>query len=267
MPASPASYALLGLPPGATRAAVDRAYRALMKRHHPDLGGDPERAASINRAYADITRPADSAPAQTPSDLAAALYQRHQAQRRSARAIRRKPRRWPRWLLLGAVLAGLAWAGREPLANLVWDLKWRYFPPVGQTGVAGDALASGGGLARGALATAPLDPAVIAAAEAMARQNIASGGMGAAAEASRRCFIAFHALPTLAGYDRCVAFDNAVLLIGGFGIADRGGFSAGAVTARQIEAARTLDGNYENIEARIDRIRLAMIHRLQDREI
>ena len=36
-------------------AAVDRAYRRLIKQHHPDrTGGDSSRAAEINRAYREI---------------------------------------------------------------------------------------------------------------------------------------------------------------------------------------------------------------------
>ncbi|MFL6739249.1 MAG: DnaJ family molecular chaperone, partial [Sphingomicrobium sp.] len=52
------AYAALGLEPGADGAAVDRAYRKLIKEHHPDReGGDGGRAAEINRAYRDIRGP------------------------------------------------------------------------------------------------------------------------------------------------------------------------------------------------------------------
>jgi len=265
MAVSPASYALLGLPPGADRAAVDRAYRALMKRHHPDLGGDPERAASINHAYADITRPAgEAAGVASPTDLAAALYQRHQALLHARRAhTSRKAVRWPLWLVLAAVAGGVAWVEREPLTDLAWDLQWRYFPPVRDVASSDAELAASTGATRVQLGTAKLDGAAIVAAEAAARRTLKAGGVGAAAEASRRCFQSFHAAPSLARYDRCVAFDDAVLLIGGYGVGDRGGFSAGAVTSRQLAAARTLDRDYESIETRLDRIRLAMMRLLE----
>lgn len=41
---------ILGLPPGASRAEVREAYRRLMKRVHPDLGGSAVLAAMLNAA-------------------------------------------------------------------------------------------------------------------------------------------------------------------------------------------------------------------------
>lgn len=265
MAASPASYAALGLPPGADRKSVDRAYRTLMKRHHPDLGGDPARAASINHAYADITRPAD-APVTPPSpvDLAAAIYQRRQAVRREAKAGRRHRSRRPLWFLLAAFVGGLAWVEREELTDLFWQLKWEYFQPGSEALPDGDIVSAGGGAGRVTLGSAPIDNRIIAEAEQAARERLRQGSIGAASEASRECFISFYAAPSLARYDRCVAFDNAVLLISGYGVADHGGFSAGAVTSRQMGAAKVLDSNFESIEIRLDRIRLAMMRQLKD---
>src|SRR6476646_6043339 len=49
------AYAVLGLEPGADSAAVERAYKRLIKQHHPDReGGDGTRAAEINRAYREL---------------------------------------------------------------------------------------------------------------------------------------------------------------------------------------------------------------------
>lgn len=48
------SYALLGLRAGASRADVCQAFRALAKRHHPDLGGSELRMKEINQAYGRI---------------------------------------------------------------------------------------------------------------------------------------------------------------------------------------------------------------------
>ncbi len=44
-------YQVLGVSPGAPGAVIKAAYRALMKIHHPDVGGDPQRAKEIEEAY------------------------------------------------------------------------------------------------------------------------------------------------------------------------------------------------------------------------
>ncbi|HEV7253016.1 MAG TPA: DnaJ domain-containing protein [Mesorhizobium sp.] len=46
-----ALYDLLGLDPSATASEVKLAYRLIAKRHHPDLGGDPERFVALTQAY------------------------------------------------------------------------------------------------------------------------------------------------------------------------------------------------------------------------
>ena len=44
-------YRELGLSPAATAAEIKVAYRQLVKRHHPDVGGDTQRIVAINLAY------------------------------------------------------------------------------------------------------------------------------------------------------------------------------------------------------------------------
>ena len=46
-----AALRLLGLEPGASLAAIKRAYRRLAKAHHPDLGGDVEAFHRLDAAY------------------------------------------------------------------------------------------------------------------------------------------------------------------------------------------------------------------------
>src|SRR3954463_2107578 len=49
------AFATLGLKPGADAVAIERAYKQLIKQHHPDReGGDSERAAELNRAYREL---------------------------------------------------------------------------------------------------------------------------------------------------------------------------------------------------------------------
>jgi curved DNA-binding protein CbpA len=53
-------YSVLRVPPGAPPAAIEAAYRSLMKRHHPDHAGagSSERAAEINAAFSVLRDPA-----------------------------------------------------------------------------------------------------------------------------------------------------------------------------------------------------------------
>lgn len=48
-------YEVLGVSPDADRDAVRRAYRTLMKVHHPDLGGSREQFLRIKEAYENVT--------------------------------------------------------------------------------------------------------------------------------------------------------------------------------------------------------------------
>jgi molecular chaperone DnaJ len=44
-------YAVLGVSPAATAAEIKAAYRALVKRHHPDAGGDDHTILALNAAW------------------------------------------------------------------------------------------------------------------------------------------------------------------------------------------------------------------------
>jgi molecular chaperone DnaJ len=44
-------YAALGVAPSASAAEIKAAYRSLVKTHHPDAGGDPQRILALNAAW------------------------------------------------------------------------------------------------------------------------------------------------------------------------------------------------------------------------
>lgn len=50
-PSTADPYAVLGVHPGATTAEIKAAYRSLVKRHHPDAGGDAARIVALNAAW------------------------------------------------------------------------------------------------------------------------------------------------------------------------------------------------------------------------
>lgn len=60
-------YKVLGVSPGAPKEVIKAAYRAQMKKHHPDVGGDSEKAKEIEEAYRRLSRsPVYSDPTPTP---------------------------------------------------------------------------------------------------------------------------------------------------------------------------------------------------------
>jgi hypothetical protein len=50
-PAGPDWWTVLEVELGASRAEIDAAYRAQLKRHHPDVGGTPEQFHAVQEAY------------------------------------------------------------------------------------------------------------------------------------------------------------------------------------------------------------------------
>jgi hypothetical protein len=164
MTADTSAYAVLGLPPGADRDAIEQAYRRLIKRHHPDRAG-----GNNNRA---------------------AIYMRRAARDRPQR--RKRPRRvpWTRISLVALLIAAFVW--RAELAGLgssLWsNLRSATEQPVryraGASLPAGDALRS------------ELDGAAIRQAIGTAQRLIAAGDEQSLADASRDCHREFRLRPS-----------------------------------------------------------------------
>ena len=50
-------YEVLGVPHNASEDAIEKAYRALIRKHHPDMGGDTATAQLINEAHDALSKP------------------------------------------------------------------------------------------------------------------------------------------------------------------------------------------------------------------
>jgi len=231
MGGDPSAYAALGLEPGADAAAVERAYKKLIKEHHPDReGGSATRAAELNRAYRDLTGP------RAREELE---FNEHPDE---------NPRR-PGWMLAAAALgvglvAGLILAG--PLGQ--W---WPASAPNLQ-------------LVRGAAAAIapdgmdqPLNLPLIDGAARDALRIARSQDEMALATVSRNCHHQLRTAPSVAQLDRCAAFDDAVVQLQDRDpLRDQGPFGELAVTGRLWSGASSLSDDYLAIDGRLDRIRL-----------
>lgn len=246
-----AAYQALGLEPGADQADIDRAYRALIKRYHPDReGGDAAKASAINEAYFQLRRPAGQpAESAAPTSVAEALYARRASQLK-LRPQKKKARLWP---LLLPVVGLAAYLQRDNLAiaaeNLQAEVQRRIEPSSNDgTDVAGSGRAES--------LEGPLVAVAIHQAVGQARVLHRSGDDDALVENSRACHQKLRAEPSLDRLDGCAAFDNAVLeLQRNDPLRDEGPFGASAITARQISGATLLSNDYLAIEARLDRVR------------
>jgi hypothetical protein len=223
-------YTALGLEPGADASAIERAYKRLIKRYHPDRpGGDADKAAEINQAY-DQLRKTNEQPfkAEKAADVGHAIYARRMTRNAQILRRRRSPNWWPA-LIVG--LCGLAWLQRAPLQRLATDLSDRLADMSAPSRQMDKASAIPVGLPE---LSSPLEADAIAQAVDAAVALTKGGNGEAAIEHSRDCHRAFRTEPTLARLDRCAAFDDAVLEIENPDpMIEQGGFAASAVTARQ----------------------------------
>lgn len=246
------AYEALGLGPDADQAAVERAYKKLIKRYHPDReGGDPVRAAEINEAYFQLRKSSgQSLERDRPRDLAEALYAERVARRRYVPPRRR---RRPLWPLLAVAVAIMIYVLRTPLLAFAGDLR----SEVADRLVASDREADQALVLSSQIEfDGPLNHAKIGQAVRQVEVLGRGGDLEALKEESRACHQALRADPSLPQLDRCAAFDDAVIEIQNRGTIQEGGdFGPSTVTARQMAAAKLLSSNYDAIEERLDRVR------------
>lgn len=230
------AYAALGLEPGADRDSVERAYRTLIKHHHPDrAGGDAARAAEITRAYRELRE--GRAPR---DDLIFNQAEGAIAQTRFG----------------GSWLAGLVALAIAALALL---LVIGRDTPLVERGLAetADRLSLGLGDKRAEPMRQMIAAEDIAAGVRDALRISRDGDEMALTSASRACHDQLRAVPSVALLDRCAAFDNAVVeLQDRDPLRDRGRFSELAVTGRQWSAAKGLSDDFVAIDGRLGEVRL-----------
>jgi hypothetical protein len=229
------AFAVLGLAPGADAAAVEQAYRRLIKQHHPDReGGDSGRAAEIIRAYRELRGgKAATDPLQFNED-----------------AGHRRTTRWPvAALAAGAALGGLVMVmgPSAPLTKDLWAAKAEL--PARQAASPANRVPDP---ITGELHVDAIDAAVREALHLFRTKDEL-----ALARASRACQRCFRENPGTKLLDRCAAFDDAVVgLQDRDPLRDEGPFAPLAVTGRQWSAASALTDDTLAIDSRLDQIRL-----------
>ncbi len=185
------AFAVLGLEPGADAAAVEKAYKSLIKHHHPDReGGDATRAAEITRAYRELR---GGKARQDPLEFNDEDFG----------ATRSRPRWTVAALVAGVSIGGLVLIGPSvPHARALWaarnglPLAAHHFTHLTASAdpMAGD-----------------LHVAAIDAAVAKALHLYRTKDEMALAGASRECQSRFREVPATQMLDRCAAFDDAVV--------------------------------------------------------
>jgi hypothetical protein len=228
------AFAVLGVKPGADAAAIERAYKRLIKQHHPDReGGDASRAAEINRAYRELRGGrAAKDPLEFNEDFDGAG----------------KRRSWPFAALIAGAAAAAAIFVTGPSVPLTRSLS----AAKAQLPIRGAIVSGASEPMDQELEFEAIDRAVGEAVRLFRTQDEMALG-----SASRDCQREFRDNPGTSMLDRCAAFDDAVVgLEDRDPLRDQGPFAPLAVTGRQWSAASALSEDDLAIDERLDKIRL-----------
>jgi hypothetical protein len=233
MAVDPSAYAVLGLEPSADVPTIERAYRKLIKEHHPDRGGeDSSRAAEIIEAYRAIRAERHL---KDPLELNEHWLEEGQGSRA-----------WVAFAGLLALATVFLLLTQGPLAPLTEGIA---SPGIGAARKADPAIS--GGMDQ-PLHTNAID---IAVRDALTLART-SDEIGLAKE-SRDCHHLLRMSPSVVQLDRCAAFDDAVVQLQDRDpLRDQGPFSELAVTGRNWSGATALSDDAVAIDNRLDRIRL-----------
>ena len=221
-------YAVLGLSRGADDVVVHAAWKALLRKYHPDANADAgaqARARDINEAFAVLGKPASRAtydrnngpqqraqPNRPPPHARPNPYSQPYRAAASRPPVRpaRSPRQVAATLLLLAAIPALALLlTRYPDALPELGDRLRSYADIGTSSATFAPASFDITPGLGSSTPPPLDRTVIAAAVKRADRVLASGGIPAAIKASRACDAATTTVPAL---DDCVAFNIAISL-------------------------------------------------------
>jgi len=231
------AYAALGIDPGADDAEIERAYKKLIKQHHPDReGGDSARAAEINQAYRDLRAVRHL---KAPLELSDEWISKPTARRA--------------WLAFALLLVGASLfllVAQGPLAPLTEGFA---SPSSEKIAPARSKPAA----RKDDVMDQPLHADAIDGAVREARRLARGSDEMELATVSRNCHHALRTDPSLTRLDRCAAFDDAVVQLQDRDpLRDQGPFSELAVTGRIWGGASALSEDSVAIDGRLDRIRL-----------
>lgn len=255
-------YAILNVAPDADPAVIEAAYRALMKKYHPDVGpGGPAervgRAAEINEAFQILRDPERRA------SYDEELRARRDALRpptapiqptqwRQPKPLRRRHKRAPIYIAVGAVLLlGLfVWRQSEATGLDLRSLLMSYH-------------AKAAAETRQAPApdlTAPVSVADVDRAVAEYRKIRERSGLLGLATSSEDCFSGQSRSRRVEDFDFCVAFDHAAAtydtdLAGVYSLPKIPRFEAERLNARHLALGRLLSGDDNAVAARLTTIK------------
>jgi len=229
------AFAALGLEPGADSAAIEQAYKKLIKEHHPDReGGDGGRAAEINRAYRELR-------------AARGLREPLEFHHHWAAPVRER-NAWIATAALAAVAIGLLVAAQRQFAPSADPASAEIRQRVSART---DARTDGRDVM-----DQPLHSAAIDEQARMAARLAGNKDEMALASASRECHHTLRSRPSLLQLDRCAAFDDAVVQLQDRDpLRDQGPFAELAVTGRLWSGATALSDDSVAIDSRLGRVR------------
>lgn len=205
-------YAILNVAPDADPAVIEAAYKALMKKYHPDVQanepeGDRRRAAEINEAFQILKDPAKRAEYDTNERARVDAVRRNAAVlAENARpyqpplAPRRRRSKWPALFLIAsaALAVFFIWRGSDAARGGEPGLSILSFSPRKDE--------------RAELA--PVSPENVNRAVAEFRRIKDRSGLLGLAGYSQDCFATQSRSAKASDFDFCVAFDKAALTYG-----------------------------------------------------